>query len=207
MKTAAGGLALGLVVALAGPARAQIILYGPDKGITPGVWLDDQFGQFHNAAALRGDVVVFLYGDKAASEANQALLGELYGAFHPAAQGKPPAGARRVPVRPVEGAPPGTRSPDVWVVPVASVGQVHGVLRSAIRTAFRTSSPNVPVWLDFQDQLKQQCGFTPDVPNVAVLDTSGRLRCLATGPLGADQVSQLTAVIEGLRREAMPGPR
>src|SRR5262249_7822694 len=113
-----------------------------------------------------------------------------------------PAEARKAPVRPVEGAPQGARSPDVHVVPVASVGQVAAVVRSAVRAAFRTSSPDVPVWLDFQDQLKEQCGFTPGVSNVAVLDTFGRLRCLATGPLTADQFAQVAAVIEALRREA-----
>jgi hypothetical protein len=99
------------------------------------------------------------------------------------------------------------RAPDVWVVPVACVGHVHALVRSTIRTFFRTSSPDVAVWLDFQDQLKEQCGFTPGVPNLAVLDTSGRLRCLATGPLAADQVAQVAEVIEGLRREAVLGPR
>jgi hypothetical protein len=93
------------------------------------------------------------------------------------------------------------------VVPVASVGQVAAVVRSAVRAAFRTTSPDVPVWLDFQDQLKEQCGFTPGVSNVAVLDTFGRLRCLATSPLTADQFAQVATAIEALRREAVVGLR
>ena len=88
---------------------------------------------------------------------------------------------------------------------VASVGQVNSVVGSAIRTGFRTSSPDVPIWLDFQDQLKEQCGFAPGVSNVAVLDTAGRLRCIATGPLTPDQVMQAANVIEGLRRETILG--
>ncbi len=207
MKIVAGGLAVGLVVALAGPARAQVILYAPEKTIMPAVVLDDQFERCHTAAALRGDVVVFVYGDQDSTDANKTLGNDLHVAFHPTAQGKPPAEARKAPVRPVEGAPPGTRSPEVRVVQAASVGDVAAVVRSAIRAAFRDSSPDVPVWLDFQDQLKDQCGFNPGVSNVAVLDTAGRLRCVATGPLTAEQAAQVTAAIESLRREAMTSRR
>ena len=91
MKTVAGGLVLAMVLIVARPARAQIFLYAPEKGIVPGVVLNDQFGQHHTAAALRGDVVAFVYGDQLVSAANRALAGELHAAFHPTARGKPPA--------------------------------------------------------------------------------------------------------------------
>jgi hypothetical protein len=204
MRTVAAGLVLAL--ALAGPARAQVLLYAPDKGIMPAVVLDDQFDRCHTAAALRGDVVVLVYGDRTAGEASKALAAELHAVFHPAPPGLPPAEARKAPVRPVECAPRGARSPDVHVVPVACVGEVPGFTRGAIRAAFRASSPDLPIWLDFQDQVRNQCGFTAGVPNVAILDTAGRLRCLAAGPLAPDQVAHLTGLIEGLRREAVqPG--
>jgi hypothetical protein len=205
MKTMVGGLAL--AVALAGPAGAQVLLYAPEKAIMPAVVLDDQFEHCHTAAALRGDVVVLIYGDNASSAANKALGSELHLAFHPTAQGKPPAEARKAPVRPVRNVPPGTRSPEVLIVQVASVGQLPGVVRSAIRATFRSSSPDLPIWLDFQDQLKEQCGFSPGVPNLAVVDTTGRLRCLATGPLTPAQVARVTAVIESLRSETVLGTR
>ena len=69
---------------------AQRVVFDPERGA---VVLDDQFDRCHTAAALRGDVVVFLYGDKASTEANKALAGDLHVAFHPTAQGKPPAEA------------------------------------------------------------------------------------------------------------------
>jgi hypothetical protein len=194
-----------LSLSLAGRAGAQVIVYPAQRNLMPAVNLDDQFGHFHTAAALRGDAVVFVYGDKESAEANKALVAQLHAAFHPSAAGKPPAEARKVPVVPVAGAVPGTLSPDVVAVPVACVGRVTGVARGLVREGFKTNSPDVAVWLDFPDLLKQQFGFTPGVPNVAVLDTFGRLRCVATGPLGPEQFAQLTAVIEGLRREAVLG--
>jgi hypothetical protein len=204
MKAVAVGLVLSLAVV--GPARAEVLLYAPQKVIMPAIILDDQFDHCHTVSALRGDVVVLVYCDKAGSEASKSLGNELHLAFHPAAQGLPPAAARKAPVRPVEGALPGTRSPDVQVVAVACVGEVPAFTRGPIRSSFRVSSPDVPVWIDFQDQVKHMCGFTPGVANVAVLDTVGRLRCLATGPLTREQVAQVTILIEGLRREAaLPG--
>ncbi len=204
MKTVTAGLLVSL--AIAGPARADVLLYAPEKGIMPAVVLDDQFDHCHTVAALRGDVVVLVYGDKPGSEANKALAAELHALFHPAARTLAAAAALKAPVRPVEGAPRGARSPNVHVVTVACVGEVPGFTRGAIRSAFRASSPDVPVWLDYQDQVRTQCGFTPGVPNVAVLDTAGRLRCLAAGPLPPEQLAQVTTLIEILRREAvLPG--
>jgi hypothetical protein len=204
MKTVAAGLVLAL--ALAGPARAEVLLYAPEKVIMPAVVLDDQFDHCHNLRALRGDVVVLVYGGRLVSEANKTLGSQLHAAFHPAAQGLPPAEARKAPVRPVAGAPPGARSPEVRVVMLACVGELPGFTRGAIRAAFRASSPDVPVWLDFQDQVKQQFGLAPGLPNAAVLDTAGRLRCIATGPLTPEEFSQVATLIEVLRLEAvLPG--
>jgi hypothetical protein len=202
MKTVAAGLALAL--ALAGPARAQMLwFYPPEKAITPSVVLDDQFDRCHTLAALHGDVVVLVYGSDALSEVQTGMGHDLHAAFHPAVQGKSPAEARKAPVRPVEGALPGARSPDVRVVPVACICEVPSFTTGPIRVWFRLISPDLPVWLDFQKQVQRQCGFTSGVPNVAVLDTHGRLRCLTTGPLTGAQIAQLAAIIEDLRREAV----
>jgi hypothetical protein len=75
-----------------------------------------------------------------------------------------------------------------------------------IRGQVRAGSPVVPVWLDFQDQMKQLFGLAVGVPNVAVVDAQGRLRYTASGQLGPEQVRQLTTAIEGLRREAIAKP-
>ncbi len=165
--------------------------------LTPALTLEDQFEKVHDVRAHRGDVVVLLYGDRGGAKANQALGERLHVAFHPQAKGLPPAQARKAPVRPV----PGARSPDVLVVPVACIGPVPGLVRALIRGRFRSASPDVPVWLDFQDAMKKQFPFRPGGPNLVVLDTHGRHRYTATGPITPRDFDQLVVVIEQLRRE------
>jgi hypothetical protein len=46
-------------------------------------------------------------------------------------------------------------------------------------------------------------GLSAGVPNLVVVDTQGRLRFSATGPLNGEQLGQLESAIEGLRREAV----
>jgi hypothetical protein len=202
MNPLAAGLALTL--ALAGPIGPPILwIYPPERASVPTVVLDDQFYHCHTLAAQHGDVVVLVYGSDALAEVQKGLGNDLHVAFHPAARGKSPAEARRVPVRPVEGTLPGARSPDVRVVPVACIEQVPSFTTGFIRLWFQIASPDLPVWIDFQKQVPRQCGLTPGVPNVAVLDTVGRLRCLTTGPLTPAQLAELAAIIEDLRRETV----
>jgi hypothetical protein len=169
---------------------------------TPTLTFEDQFERPVSVAAHRGDVVVLLYGDRKSAEANRALGERLHVAFHPAAQGQPPARARLAPVLPLPDQPPGAHSPDVLAVPVACVGKVPGVVRAVIRGQVRSASPDVPVWLDFQDTMRQQFGLAAGVPNLVVLDAAGRLRYRAAGPLTGQQFDQVVAFLQGLRREA-----
>src|SRR5437763_992555 len=150
-----------------------LTLSAPGQAPTPALTFEDQFERPVSVAAHRGDVVVLLYGDRKSAEANRALGERLHVAFHPAAQGLPPARARQVPVLPLPDQPPGTRPPDVLAVPVACVGKVPGVVRAVIRGQVRSASPDVPVWLDFQDTMRQQFGLAPGVPNLVVLDAAG----------------------------------
>ena len=76
-------------------------------------------------------------------------------------------------VLPVPEAPPGARSPDVLAIPVACVGKVPALVRAIIRGQFRSASPDVPVWLDFDDLMKTDFGFQAGVPNIVVLDALG----------------------------------
>jgi hypothetical protein len=167
----------------------------------PAIVLEDQFEKVHDVREYRGDVVVILYGDRSGANANQTLGERLHVTFHPQAKGLPPAQARKAPVRPVPGAPAGARSPDVRMVPVACIGPVPGLVRALIRGRFRSASPDVPVWLDFQDLMKKQFPFRPGGPNLVVLDTHGRHRYTATGPVTPQDFDQIVAVIEQLRRE------
>ncbi len=110
-------------------------------------------------------------------------------------------------MRPLPDQPAGATGPDVHTVAVACVGKVGPVIRAVVRGSIRAASPDVPVWLDFGDQMKMQFPFTPGVANVVVLDAVGRPRYTASGPLTTEQFGRLTEAIEGLRREAVAGMR
>jgi hypothetical protein len=169
----------------------------------PALTFEDQFERPVSVASHRGDVVVLLYGDRKSADANRALGERLHIAFHPTALGLSPARARKAPVLPLRGQPPGTRPPDIHAVPVACVGKVPGVVRSLIRGQVRGASPDVPVWLDFQDTMRQQFGLAAGVPNLVVLDAAGRVRYHAAGPLTAEQFERLLAFLQELRSEAV----
>jgi hypothetical protein len=208
MKTFLLPLSLALALSPAGRVSAQVMARQPAP--MPAVVMEDQFERSHNLAALglRGNVAVLVFGDRESATADRLLGEQLHVSFHPTARGMPPAQARQAPVRPLPGLPEGARSPEVHVVPIACVGNVPNVVRSVIRGQVRSSSPDVPVWLDFQDQMKGQLGVAAGVPNVAVVDAAGHLRYTASGHLTTEQFNQLVAAIEGLRREAaQPPPR
>jgi hypothetical protein len=175
----------------------------PARVVVPAVVMEDQFEKVHDAKQHRGDVVVLIYGDRASADANRALGARLHVQFHPTAQGLPPTQAQRAPVRPVPGAPAGTRSPDVRSIPVACIGPVPVFVKGMIRGQFRTASPAVAVWLDFQNLMKAQFPFRVGVPNVVVLDTQGRYRYAAAGQPTPQGIERLFGVIEQLRREGI----
>jgi hypothetical protein len=171
--------------------------------VVPVVAMEDQFEQPHNVTAHRGDVVVLIYGDRRSADTNRALGELMHVSFHPSAKGQTAAQARRAPVRPIADQPAGTRTPDVVGVPVACIGKVPQFVRRIIRTQIKNGSPEVPVWLDFEDTMKLGFGFSPGVPNVAVLDAQGRLRYTAAGMATQQEIQRLLGVVEALRREAV----
>jgi hypothetical protein len=192
------------MLVVAGIALAQVVTH-PPRALPP-IVMEDQFEQPEKLSDGLGRVVVLVYGDRRGADANKQLGEALHVYFHPAAHGQPAEQAHRAPVKPLEDVPPGTVSPDVVTVPVACIGKVPALVRTLIRSQFRSGSPAVPVWLDFQDQMKQLFGLAAGVPNVVVVDTKGRLRYSASGLLTGEQLGQLEAAIEGLRREAVAGP-
>jgi hypothetical protein len=166
--------------------------------------LEDQFQRPRNIGAAPGDVVVLIYGDRNSAEANRQLGAALHVHFHPAAQGQPPAQAARAPARPIAGWPAGVPVPDVRVLAVACAGKVPGVVASLIRSQLRSKSPDMPVFLDFEDKMKQFYGLGAGVTNLAVIDTQGRVRCRAHGMVKPAQFGELTQFLEKLREEARP---
>jgi hypothetical protein len=175
--------------------------------VVPDVVMEDQFEKARDVKQHRGDVVVLIYGDRKSADANKALGEQIHIAFHPTARGLSPAQARKAPVKPIPDAPMGARSPDVLAIPVACVGRVPPLVRKLIRGQIKNGSPDVPVWLDFDDVMKRQFPFKAGVPNVVVLDTRGRYRHAAAGAPTAEGTTRLLGVIEKLRREALSEPR
>lgn len=184
----------GLIVALLSLAAGQVVI--------PEVAMEDQFESPRDVRQHRGDVVVLIYGDRKSADSNKSLGEQIHVAFHPAAKGLPPREARKAPVRPIPGAAAGARSPDVLAIPVACVGKVPALVRAVIRKQFKSASPDVPVWLDFNDVMKAQFPFQPGVPNVVVLDAQGRYRYAAGGAPTPEGLAKLLATVEALRREA-----
>jgi hypothetical protein len=167
----------------------------------PELSLDDQFEQRHDLTEYRGAVLVLVYGDRAAQTANQALGERLHVAFHPDAAGRPPAEARRAPVRPVPGTPGGAPAPDVCVVPVACAGKVPAVVQRLIRSQVKKAAPDLPVWLDFDDRMAHLFGLAPGQPNLIVFDPLGRYRLRLTGDLDAARLAALVQTLDALRAE------
>jgi hypothetical protein len=169
----------------------------------PRVVMEDQFERRQDIAALRGQIVVLIYGDRKSADANKHLGELLHVHFHPTARGLPPAEARRAPVKPVASAAKGRMSPEVQTIPVACIGRVPAVVKKLIAGQFRKASPDVPVWLDFDDQMRRDFEFAPGVPNVAIFDVHGRYRHYAAGVATPAMVQELASVIESLRAAAV----
>jgi hypothetical protein len=194
--------ALIALVILCAPVQAQVIPRQTPVDLSH-LTIDDQFERPQPVSGHQGDVLVLIYGDRASADANKYLGEQVHIVFHPSARGQTPAQARQAPVVPVPGLPAGVRSPDVHLVPAASLGTVPIAMRGIIRVQFRNVSPDVPVWLDWKDVLKQQFGLMPGAPNVLVIDMQGRLRYTFAGTVDQDKFNQLSQAIEALRREVI----
>jgi hypothetical protein len=168
--------------------------------------LPDQYDRVHSLEMYRGRVLVLIYGDKQSQGINQPLGEQLHVQFHPAARNLPPAQARLVPPAPVAGQPPGVPAPDVVVIPVACVGKVPAAVRSIVRNQIRRGSPDVPVWLDFEDTMKLSFGLTEGTSNAVVFDTLGRYRYRGAAVHEPAAYQKLVQMIEQCRLEAISAP-
>lgn len=164
--------------------------------------LEDQFERRQDVAGYRGEVVVLVYGDRKGTDHCRELGEKLHVLFHPTAVGQTPAKARTAPVAPLQGVPPGGRSPDVVIVPVACAGNVPGVVKDFIRSGVKKASPDVPVWLDFGGVMEKEFTLRAGEPNIAVVDAHGRLRFKVNGTPDQPTITRMLQVIQNLRAEA-----
>jgi len=193
-------VALILTVLVVNTVSAQAPQPAANKPIE--ITLEDQFSRRQDLAAHKGEVVVLVYGDRRATDTCRELGEKLHVLFHPTASGQTPSKARSAPVAPLAGVPAGQRSPDVVVIPVASVGNVPGVVKDLIKTQIKKASPDVPVWLDFTGTMSTQFTLRESEANIVVLDHTGRLRLKINGSPDKATMEKLLQTIQNLRAEA-----
>jgi hypothetical protein len=165
--------------------------------------LEDQFERKADLADLRGQVAILVYGDKAATDKCRKLGESLHICWHPDAKGQPPMKAQTAPVAPLENLKPGQVSTNVVVVPVACCGKVPGPIRGLIRNEIAKASPDVVVWLDFMDNLKNLFGLTAGEPNLVLFDAAGRIRMKINGTPDQPAMDRLVKAVQALRYEAV----
>ncbi len=169
--------------------------------------MEDQFRNRHDTATMRGDVVVLVYAERTGAVAGRELGRKLHVWFHPTAENVAPAESAKQPVIGLAGWPQGARVPDVRVMPVACLAEIPSPFHMLARSQFRSDSPHLPVWMDFGGVMKKSFGLVPGVPNVAVIDTAGRLYAVENGQFDDRRIEELAARIDGLRRQSLAGPR
>lgn len=165
--------------------------------------LEDQFERKANLADLRGNVVILVYGDRKGTDVCRTLGEQLHVCWHPTAKGQPPAKAQAAAVVPLEGLKPGQVSPNVIVVPVACCGKVPGAIRGTISKQIAKGSPDVVVWLDFANTMKDMFGLTAGETNLVVIDAIGVARLKLNGTIDQPTMDKLVNTVQGLRAEAL----
>lgn len=151
--------------------------------------MEDQFRKRHETAAMRGEVVALVYAERRGAEASRDLGRRLHLRFHPDQHTVvPPAGWTA-----------GKPAADVRVIAVACLGEIPRPFHGIARSRFRSDSPSMPVWLDFDDTMRRNFGLTAGVPNIAVLDATGRLHSVHKGAYRGEELEQLAAAIDEAR--------
>jgi hypothetical protein len=196
-------LALSCLVLFTTVLHADVVATAPTP-LAP-LNMEDQYERPRHLSGYRGHVVVLIYGDRASADANKKLGEAVHVHFHPSARDLPPEKALQAPALPLEGVPAGTTVPDVVALPIACVGKVPGFVRIFVRGQIRNGSPYMPVWLDFEDQMKTRFGLAPGAPNVAIVDSQGRLRYTGNGTMNPEQLAQMIQEITALRYEGAQG--
>ncbi|MCS6866727.1 MAG: hypothetical protein RMJ56_07200 [Gemmataceae bacterium] len=165
--------------------------------------LEDQFERKANLTDLRGQVVILVFGDRRGMDACRTLGEQLHVCWHPTAKGQPPAKAQTAPVVPLEGLKPGQVAPNVVVIPVACCGKVPTALRGTISRQIAKGCPDVVVWLDYTDTMKNLFGLSSGETNVVVIDTQGIARWKFNGTIDQTNMDKLVQTVQTLRREGV----
>lgn len=165
--------------------------------------LEDQFDRKASLMDLRGNVVILVFGDRKGTDACRTLGEQLHVCWHPTAKGQMPAKAQAAPVVALDALKPGQASPNVIVVPVACCGKVPAAVRGSISKQIAKGSPDVVVWLDFGNAMKDAFGLTAGETNVVVIDAAGFARMKFNGAIDPPSMDKLVKTVQTLRYEAV----
>lgn len=192
---------------LAAAASWPAVVAAQAAGTPVDLVLEDQFKNRHETGRLRGDVIVIVYAERHGAAAAVDLGRRLHLRFHPTAATAPAEQWATQPVVAPVGWPDGSRPPDVHVVPVACVPDVPRPLHAVARSRLRKESPDVSVWLDFDDCLRRSFGMVEETPNTAVIDTAGIPRGVVPGVPDERRFEELVTFIDQLRLGGRQEPR
>ena len=192
------------ILALAAACLSSPLVRAQGEVAPVSLVLEDQFQNRHETAQFRGHVVVLVYAERHGAEAAVELGRRLHLRFHPTAATAPPEQWSMQPVVAPAGWPAGIRPPDVHVVPVACVPGVPKPLHAVARSRLRKESPQLSVWLDFDDDLRRSFGMVENGPNTAIVDTAGIPRGVVPGTPDERKFEELVTFIDGLRLAARP---
>jgi len=164
--------------------------------------LEDQFERKHSLADHRGKVVILVFGDRKGTDSSRELGSKLHVLFHPTAEGQSPDKAHKAPVAALPGVPAGVPSPEVAVIPVAVAGKVPDLVKGLIRSSLKKDAADLPVWLDFGTAMTDQFGIKEGEPNLAVIDSKGRMRLKLNGMPDKAAFEKVLQTTQNLRAEA-----
>jgi len=181
-----GTLRVALVMAILLPAAGR--LSAAEARRVMNIAMEDQFRKRHETVAMRGEVVALVYAERRGAEASRDLGRRLHLRFHPEHHTAVP-----------DGRTAGEPATNVRVIAVACLGEIPRPFHGIARSRFRSDSPSMPVWLDFDDTMRRNFGLTAGVPNIAVLDAAGRLHSVHKGAFRGDELEQLAAAINEAR--------
>jgi hypothetical protein len=159
-----------------GPAAAQ----GPSPSHTADLVLQTQYDSVVSLQAMRGNVVVLVYGDREGSRYMSSYV--------KAVRERWPAGGADA-VRLIEAA-------DLRGVP----GVMKGYAKSRFRQPTSSGARRVPVVLDWRGDIARRFGATEKLANAYVLDEDGTFRWTDAGTGTPEQVAALLAAVEAARK-------
>ncbi|HYM67435.1 MAG TPA: hypothetical protein VEW68_09105 [Patescibacteria group bacterium] len=171
-------LALVLPLLQAAPANGH-------ASVLPSASFEDQDGRQLDLAAMRGRVVVIVYGGRSALAQHVAWGKRLDGDLR-----------ERGVYRPDE--PPQTRS--VQILALAQMGGIPEAFRSMLRAMLRARvESGYSLWLDWDDRMSILFGAHESVSTVVVADQQGVVRLVVSGPPQGAPYRAVSALLRHLR--------